>query len=364
MNLLQEFQTIQKNAAPAEMILANVEALLSQPKLITQLKTDTRELAKLLYPLIQARVANGHLCDINDLTNMEATDPLAAMLLLLMGAMPHSIVASSLRVAYITASAVNSGGVYTVTPNLSAQLLETEVRGLLCADLRLPYANVFIEFGKLPHVFVGKGEAFQLRAVSVQETTNRRWIVVADLANSKYHTFMHTNCNLEQNVLLAKAIDESAGQAEDEEAQLRRKIILFVANVVLYATWPDAEVEHVLMDSNTLKLWEKIEAAPPSKRRDRLQAMLASMNTTRTNLLGRSVIAVSRQQAMQDDQALGRNTGAKLMAYQHIGGFWRNQPYGPHNSLRRRQWIRPYWRGPEDSPLATPVHRLTMREST
>ena len=34
-----------------------------------------------------------------------------------------------------------------------------------------------------------------------------------------------------------------------------------------------------------------------------------------------------------------------------VRGFWRNQTYGPHNSLRRRQWIPPYVKGPADKPL-------------
>jgi hypothetical protein len=34
-----------------------------------------------------------------------------------------------------------------------------------------------------------------------------------------------------------------------------------------------------------------------------------------------------------------------------VNGFWRRQPYGPRNSLRRLQFIDPYVRGPEDAPL-------------
>lgn len=41
-----------------------------------------------------------------------------------------------------------------------------------------------------------------------------------------------------------------------------------------------------------------------------------------------------------------------------VEGFWRNQPYGPGRSLRRRQWIDPYMKGPSDKPL---VVRDTVR---
>lgn len=34
-----------------------------------------------------------------------------------------------------------------------------------------------------------------------------------------------------------------------------------------------------------------------------------------------------------------------------VRGFYRNQQYGPRNSLRRRQWIPPFVKGPEGAPL-------------
>ena len=34
-----------------------------------------------------------------------------------------------------------------------------------------------------------------------------------------------------------------------------------------------------------------------------------------------------------------------------VVGHWKNQPHGPKNTLRRMQWIQPYWRGPEDAPI-------------
>lgn len=50
-----------------------------------------------------------------------------------------------------------------------------------------------------------------------------------------------------------------------------------------------------------------------------------------------------------------------LTKRQYIEKFWRNQPYGPQNSLRRWQLIPGYWRGPEDGPLADPhttIHKV------
>lgn len=34
-----------------------------------------------------------------------------------------------------------------------------------------------------------------------------------------------------------------------------------------------------------------------------------------------------------------------------VRGFWRDQPYGEGRALRKRRWIEPHWRGPEDAPV-------------
>lgn len=41
-----------------------------------------------------------------------------------------------------------------------------------------------------------------------------------------------------------------------------------------------------------------------------------------------------------------------------VRGFWRNQPHGPGQSLRRRQWIEPYWKGDIGAPILTRDHEL------
>jgi hypothetical protein len=42
-----------------------------------------------------------------------------------------------------------------------------------------------------------------------------------------------------------------------------------------------------------------------------------------------------------------------------VQGYWRNQPHGPRNTLRRMQWIPSGgWHGPEGAPLAVRAHVL------
>lgn len=48
-----------------------------------------------------------------------------------------------------------------------------------------------------------------------------------------------------------------------------------------------------------------------------------------------------------DDERVRREYSHRFI----VRGFWRNQAYGPEHSLRRRQWIPPFVKGPADKPL-------------
>ncbi|MDY4677571.1 MAG: hypothetical protein SO360_01725 [Bifidobacterium tsurumiense] len=48
-----------------------------------------------------------------------------------------------------------------------------------------------------------------------------------------------------------------------------------------------------------------------------------------------------------DDEKVRREYSHRFI----VRGFWRMQTYGPRNSLRRRQWVPPFVKGPADKPL-------------
>ncbi len=57
-----------------------------------------------------------------------------------------------------------------------------------------------------------------------------------------------------------------------------------------------------------------------------------------------------------------RKTPSVISAQFLVRGHWRNQPYGPKSSLRRRQWIQPHWKGPQDGPIPLRAHKLGLTE--
>lgn len=52
-------------------------------------------------------------------------------------------------------------------------------------------------------------------------------------------------------------------------------------------------------------------------------------------------------ESSDDDERVRREYSHRFI----VRGFWRNQAYGPNHSLRRRQWIPPFVKGPADKPL-------------
>ena len=57
-----------------------------------------------------------------------------------------------------------------------------------------------------------------------------------------------------------------------------------------------------------------------------------------------------------------RRTATVITAQFLVRGHWRKQPHGPKHTLRRRQWIQPYWKGPEDGPIPLRAHQLGDEE--
>jgi|WetSurMetagenome_2_1015567.scaffolds.fasta_scaffold15926_7 hypothetical protein len=50
--------------------------------------------------------------------------------------------------------------------------------------------------------------------------------------------------------------------------------------------------------------------------------------------------------------------GHRLNVQTMVTGHRKNQPHGPRQSLRKTIWVMPYWRGPEDAPIAVRPHAI------
>jgi len=60
-------------------------------------------------------------------------------------------------------------------------------------------------------------------------------------------------------------------------------------------------------------------------------------------------------------RAYSLGEGKKLDVQSFVRGHWKSQPHGPGSSLRKAIFVEPYWRGPEDAPIALRKHKLNKR---
>jgi len=138
-----------------------------------------------------------------------------------------------------------------------------------------------------------------------------------------------------------------------------REVFRYAMNAVLYATMPDADVEHLITDPEARALFARVKKAPKgSKKRGKLNDRLRDMNTRKHWLLGRT-IKVDRTIL---ETAKGTDAGRKLRVRFRRTGHFRWQPYGPGRELHKRIWIRPTMVGGKDLPLVTAKHRLEKHD--
>ena len=65
---------------------------------------------------------------------------------------------------------------------------------------------------------------------------------------------------------------------------------------------------------------------------------------------------VRQFQLGEEVQDAPHRQGKPLTLQSVVAGHWKMQPCGPRHSQRKSMWIQPYWRGPEDAPIAVRPH--------
>jgi hypothetical protein len=127
------------------------------------------------------------------------------------------------------------------------------------------------------------------------------------------------------------------------------KVFGYLMNVLLYVTSEDAEQEIYFESAEYRKLYARAMKARGDKRK-KLFGRLKKVPGHKCVRLGKSFTVDRKLRA-----AMGGGTDAErsLSVRFVVAGHWRNQPHGPKGDIQyRKQWIKPYWKGPESAPLS------------
>lgn len=263
--------------------------------------------------------------------------------------------------------------VYEVSAGLADRLRHTELRGLHADDLQLPHPSIYIKvppaadlkiwneissWHDVVGIYVTEDDMGDLRAWRFLVCGESKPIALGNGIVDDNDALVYFHIPLPKEMLLKDALllcDEhtksdmmknaSAGKTFNKNEDEWRNIFQWAMNVVLYATMEGAELEKYYANRDYAHLHARRQKAKSPQKRKRINDQIRSLDPIRRIALGRS-ISINRE-------------GWELTVRVRVDGHWRNQPYGPGRMYRRRQWIEPYWKGPEDGSLARAVTNIS-----
>ncbi len=284
---------------------------------------------------------------------------------------------------------------YECSPGLAESLYYTELRGLRTDDVKLPYPCIYItvpdrlrsqfkvgfckkpgsgyDVGTCRPIDVGTCRPIDVGtcrpigayiAESEDENGERVWqiLIIGDAPESGHMGVLSFMIGMKpgekMNLILAK--DQAIGvntTAKDAYYKTSPKLLDWLINVVVYATWPDAEVEHVMLNKEARQLWQRIKKVPPkSAKRKKLTAKYNKLDPQKRVALGGSVtINRVKTEYLTDDE---KGEGIPLQVRTLVTGHWRHYWVGKGRRYRIRKWLSPFWRGGDHLPLSQKTHAL------
>lgn len=252
---------------------------------------------------------------------------------------------------------MNGRTIYDLTEPVAQAFLQTEVN-VLPSDLRIDGGTTFISVPqslglKIWHALTGHHDlagfyvtldenALFVCAVGYSHpgrpsNDNALSTFMIDLSSVKtLDDWMRTT---RENTWAATFLGENLDQSETW--------VSLVINTLLYVAYVEDDVRYDPDFGVPAKVMARAKNIPTNKARRKF--LDANRAHCRYYVLG--------EKAQKTLQSAPTTNSAPLAMRYSVRGHWRNQPHGPARTLRKLTWIQPYWKGPEDAPVApTPTH--------
>ncbi len=279
---------------------------------------------------------------------------------------------------------LNGRQTYVPTEALSRLLLATELRGLKCSDMVLPYPSLYIavspELGFAVHNEQTGAHPLYGMYISTDDVEGRPgWRVLlcgdrnSDTTPDWDDALSHFYLDFSDG---EKPVTEAISGLFDmvrskgpewclrqgmKDSDLEEIIETWEAsfkwamNLMFYVTRPDfKDLEHVEASTEAAALWRRMQNAPKdSKKRDRILDQYRSTPKRPRIVVGRRVVV---------DERLPRSRGeAKqaLMVRTLVPAHWQRYYRGAGRAETIWKQKDPYWRGPDDvEPAPSQVHEV------
>ena len=261
--------------------------------------------------------------------------------------------------------------VYVVSPGLQRRLLATELRGLRCGDVRLPYPCVYVEVDpalgfRVWHEVTGWHELYGVYLT--EDAGGLRFFTCGlgkeggDIDDSLSHFHLDLSDAerplddaldaLFSRVVMGEAKwarEQGFGQAHmDELIDSWRRPFKWAMALLFYLTHGDPEVEHVELDDELRALYRRRERAR-GKKRERIDARIHERRPRPRIVVGRGV---------KVDKRLPKTAGEArtLLVRSLVAGHWQRYHVGPGRAETVFKFREPFWRG--QGPEGPIVHEV------
>jgi hypothetical protein len=290
-----------------------------------------------------------------DVQKTERGQDVLGLLSAIMGDVENEI-STQLVVAWQCVRYENAGRrTYTVGQGLGRQLLATELRGVRCDDLRLPYATIYVvvDPGLGFRVFNQHTGMHPLYGAYVTDDAGGWRLMLCGGGQGHDDALTHFHVNL----TAFESVDASLGALRDHvmrgDSDWARQqgmsgadvgalvddwfsIFRWLMNLVFYVTHVEPG-DHVETNLELSRLRERARKAT-GKKREKLLARAREQKSVRHIIVG---------QRVRVDPSMPANTGQArtLLRRTLVAGHWQRFAVGPGRVDRKWKFREPFWRG-------------------
>lgn len=258
--------------------------------------------------------------------------------------------------------------VYRVSPALVEMLRHIDPSDIPMTELRLPFPAIYIELPRTEQYGEREfpsGTRYLAGAICVEdETALTISFCYVDLADGAY--------GANTTLLIPKEPGKTIGESVNAAVLDSRKTMMFdrlegrvdtplqvrlqhviheflsvVVYTVLYCTTEGSDVARPKYGPTTERMRKFPNKNPTWQARHRVLAENESI-----------VIDVGKNLELAREMLPAGGSGTALQHRVMVPGHFKQQPYGPRNSLRKRIFIAPYMKGPDGAPIRHRDYRV------
>lgn len=292
-----------------------------------------------------------------DLENSEVGQKFIDVMFKLMGdKMPPNEVSTQIMIAWQCVRFEDAGErTYIVSQGLSRRLLATELRGVRCHDLRLPYPSIYIAVdpGLGFRVFNHATGFHPLYGVYVTEDANGWRLMLCADGEGSDDALTHFHVVLEHDGPVDDSLAALRSHVLDNDSDWARRqgmsgadvgslvddwfsIFRWVMNLVFYVTHVEPG-DHVETNFSLTRLRARAQKAE-GKKREKLLARAREQKSVRHIIVGQTVAV---------NKTMPKTTGEArtLLRKTLVAGHWQRYAVGVGRQERRWVFKEPFWRG-------------------